>query len=327
MVERGRLAILAALAGWPLALKAIARNEDAQLAPAPPIANASGRFVEYDPFPSQRVAPRKVVVWLPPDYDRSMAPCSVLYMHDGQNLFAPANPMGHGPWDVDKRLIALTGHGKARRTLVVGIWNTGLNRSREYAPAAAIERLPPALQALVPGTSADDDHSPLSDQYLGFITDELKPFIDRHFRTKSTAADTFIMGSSMGGLISLYALASRPDVFGGAGCLSTHWPLTTNFPLLLPTVDPRVPEIASAFLDWLQTHLPNAGAHRLYFDHGTENLDSLYAPYQTRMDAIATAKGYRSGVDYLSRVFAGDDHNELSWRNRLAIPLEFLLRC
>lgn len=323
MVERGRLAILAALSGFPLGLQALAVAVTQPATPAA-VARMPARFVEYDRFPSRIVAPRKVLVWLPPDYDRSTEPCSVLYMHDGQNLFAPANPFGNGPWDVDKQLITLAGLGKVRRTLVVGIWNTGLNRSREYMPAAAIERLPTALQWLLPESSADNYHYPLADQYLRFLADELKPFIDRNFRTRAEPAETFVMGSSKGGLISLYALATRPDLFGAAACLSTHWPLTTN-PALPPATDPRVAQAATAFLDWLAERLPAAGSHRLYFDHGSLGLDALYAPYQNRMDALAAGKGYRDGGDYLSRVFAGADHNERAWRRRLAVPLQFLL--
>jgi len=88
------------------------------------------------------------------------------------------------------------------------------------------------------------------------------------------------MGSSMGGLISLYGLASYPQVFGGAGCVSTHWPMATNPAILYPPGDPRAAVIAQSFTDWLRLHLPDAGEHRIYFDHGTLNLDALYGAHQ-----------------------------------------------
>jgi predicted alpha/beta superfamily hydrolase len=281
-----------------------------------------GRFVSYDRFASQHVAPRQVVVWLPPGYDAGRRRYAVLYMHDGQNLFDPATSMGHEPWAVDRHLAALERARAVRPTIVVGIANAGAARWREYAPAAAVERLDPELRALVTG---GPDGAPLSEAYLSFLVGELKPFIDAQFRTRPGRADTFVMGSSMGGLISLYALSRYPDVFGGAGCLSTHWVLTTNPALLGPPPDPRVPRIAGAFLDWLRTHLPAPGAHRIYFDHGTVFLDALYGPFQEAVDALVTQRGYRAGVDFESRVFPGATHNEQAWRERLDLPLTFLL--
>jgi pimeloyl-ACP methyl ester carboxylesterase len=134
------------------------------------------------------------------------------------------------------------------------------------------------------------------------------------------------MGSSMGGLISLYALASYPAVFGAAGALSTHWPLTTSPEILTKGPGPEVDACGTPFIDWLAGHLPRAGAHRLYFDHGSAGLDSLYAPFQDRVDALLPTLGYRRGRDWESRVFAGADHNQAAWRARLEIPLSFLLR-
>ena len=83
--------------------------------------------------------------------------------------------------------------------------------------------------------------------------------------------------------------------------------------------------MSGAFLAWLRDELPPAGSHRVYFDHGDQGLDALYAPFQTRMDAIAGEKGYREGVDYQSRFFPGANHDESFWRARLGLPLAFLL--
>jgi predicted alpha/beta superfamily hydrolase len=279
------------------------------------------RFVVTESFASRHVSARKVVVWLPAGYDGGSDRYSVLYMHDGQNLFDPATSMAGQPWAVDKALDALMREGKVRKTIVVGIWNSPL-RWREYAPAAPIDRLAPALRNVVHETT----EPVLSEAYLKFIVEELKPHIDKNFRTRADRDNTIIMGSSMGGLISLYALARYPNVFGGAGCVSTHWPMTTNRTLLAPKVDARVDDIAQSYFDWLDANLPRASQHRIYFDHGTINLDSLYAPFQKKADAIMRNKGYRSGIDWMTQSFEGADHNEPSWRARLSIPLTFLLR-
>lgn len=283
---------------------------------------AQGRLEVHNRFPSSEIAPRTLSVWLPPDYAHTQTRHAVLYMHDARNLFDPATAMRGETWGVAGHVAALVKAGKMRPTIVVGI-DHGDQRWREYAPAAPLRTLSPALQRVARGDASGD---PTSDAYLRFMVNELKPFIDRTYRTRTGRDDTAVMGASMGGLISLYALASYPDIFGAAGCLSTHWPLANDGTLLYPTVDARVHEIAGANVAWLAQHLPQAGAHRLYFDHGTINLDRLYGPFQQNVDALVSAKAYRRGHDWRSDVIAGADHNEPAWRARLATPLQFLLR-
>jgi predicted alpha/beta superfamily hydrolase len=312
------------LAGLGLALAGVA---PAVAGPAGAVAAAAdeGSFVALGDFPSAQVAPRKVVVWLPPGYGASGERYPVLYMHDGQNLFDPATAMGGQAWEVHKRLAALVETGTVRPAIIVGIASTR-DRAREYGPAQAVEALPPELRALLLGDPPTPGGLPtLSEQYLRFIVEELKPAIDGRFRTNPERAGTFIMGSSMGGLISLYALARYPEVFAGAACLSTHWLLTTNFNMLSDKGDPRPVRYAAAYFDWLARKLPRAGRHKLYFDHGDATLDALYAPYQQQVDGIVRAKGYRAGVDWISQVFPGADHSETAWRERVEVPLRFLL--
>jgi enterochelin esterase-like enzyme len=316
MVERGRLTVLGALAASPLLACSgrVARHH------ARPIGE-DGAFESFD-LPSRQVAPRTITVWRPPG--PVDGPTAVLYLHDGQNLFAPANPFDNGPWDVDRHLIALQRDGRVRRTLVVAIPNAGADRPREYLPEAAVAGFPAAALRDLTGAGQGAPRL-LSDAYLRFLVEELKPAIDARYPTLRDPANTFIGGSSMGGLVSLYALARHPDVFGGAASLSTHWPLTVNFDWLGPPTAPFVAELAQAWLGWLAAYLPRAGRHRLYVDRGTETLDALYAPWHARMDALLVAKGYRDGHDSLSRVFAGADHSERAWRARLQVPLAFLL--
>ena len=165
---------------------------------------------------------------------------------------------------------------------------------------------------------------PLSDGYLKFIVDELKPRIEREYRVHSDRANTAIMGSSMGGLISLYAINEYPQLFGSAGMVSTHWPLMV--PAEGETLsDADFQTVSSAFERYLAPAVPAPGGHRLYFDHGTETLDQHYARYQKRVDAIVRRRGYRSGVNWISRNFPGHKHNEDSWAARLDQPLRFLL--
>jgi enterochelin esterase-like enzyme len=128
----------------------------------------------------------------------------------------------------------------------------------------------------------------------------------------------------MGGLISLAALVEYPEVFGGAACLSTHWPC------LLPTsLEPRpvaeVAGVAAAVGTWIGPRLPALRDHRLYLDRGDATLDALYPPFQDRVDAWLSAVAAPAGLTVMSRAFPGGEHNERAWRARLAEPFRFLL--
>lgn len=278
-----------------------------------------GRLEKFPAMVSAHVAARDIVVWLPDGYDAGTGRHAVLYMHDARNLFEPATAMGGETWRVAEALAKLQAAGTVRPTIVVGIDNTPA-RSLEYMPRRIWSALPVAERDRL---TAAMGGPPLSDAYLKFIVHELKPLIDARFRTDPARRATFIMGSSMGGLISLYALAEYPLVFGGAGCLSTHWPL----PLIGPDLKPLLPfePVVAAFADYLTPRLPRSGEAQFWFDHGDRHLDANYAPYQARIDALLVAGGLRPGRDYVSRAYSGAAHNEAAWRARIDAPLAFLL--
>jgi enterochelin esterase-like enzyme len=161
--------------------------------------------------------------------------------------------------------------------------------------------------------------APYSDALIAFITRELKPAIDKRFAVDGKREATFVMGSSMGGLMAWYTLAEKPEVFGGAAALSTHWP----GPYLSLDANTHDPAPAS-FIAYIRRHFPSPAHHRIYFDHGTKTLDADYGPIQKRVDQVLRAKGW-GGNHFESRVFPGADHSEKSWAARLAIPMTFLL--
>ena len=282
---------------------------------------SAGRIVDLGVLTSATAEPRRVVVWLPSTYRPRGRPHAVLYMHDGQNLFDKATAGYGAEWQVDEVLDRLIRAGQARPTIVVGIWNTP-RRMREYVPSKAFAKLPPAYMDRVRALYGGD---PLSDGYLKFIVKELRPTIARRFRVRTDRGNTAIMGSSMGALISLYAINEYPAIFGGAGMVSTHWPLFVPADGAKAISDEEYEIVSAAFERYLAPALPSPRTHKLYFDYGSETLDSIYARYQQRIDAIVERRGYRQGVNWLSRSFPGDAHNELSWASRVEIPLRFLL--
>jgi enterochelin esterase-like enzyme len=280
----------------------------------------SGRLQRLDSFPSAFVDARNIDIWFPDGYDGKKK-FDVLYMHDGQMLFDSATTWNKQAWDVDDVVTGLRKDRKLRDFIVVGVWNSGAKRHVDYFPQKALESLPQVVQDSLYGANRGDGSSVFrgnrvqSDAYLKFLVSELKPYIDRNFSVNRGPAHTFIAGSSMGGLISLYAICEYPDVFGGAACLSTHWPgvfTVENNP------------IPGAFFAYMAKHLPDPGSHRIYFDYGTATLDALYPPLQAKADSVMRIRGY--GQDnWQTRAFPGEDHSEQAWKKRLGIPLVFLL--
>lgn len=282
---------------------------------------SSGRVQRFADFPSEFVAARNVDVWLPADYSPEKK-YAVLYMHDGQMLFDSTTTWNHQEWGVDEKITALLAANNIQPCIVVGVWNGGAKRHQEYFPQKVYESFSTQtlqqIQSVQVGStrSAVLKDTPLSDNYLKFLVREVKPMIDRTFSTLPDRAHTFIAGSSMGGLISMYGICEYPKVFGGAACLSTHW--TGIF------TEKNNP-IPAGFADYMRTHLPSPKTHKLYFDYGTATLDSLYKPFQQQIDAVMRQKGY-TDAQWITREFPGEDHSERAWRKRLHLPLEFLLK-
>lgn len=264
----------------------------------------------YDEISSAHTRARRVDVWTPPGYASGDRRYPVLYMHDGQHALDPATAKHGITWGVREALTRLMGEGAIPGCIVVGVWNSA-ERRRDYMP-----------QGLFEGPDADAarqffaakfpagyiEGPPASDGYLRFIVEELKPMIDARYRSLPDQPNTFVMGSSMGGLISLYAIEQYPEVFFGAGCLSTHWIAGENL-----------------LVDYLGARLPAPADHRLYFDFGTITLDEAYEPFQIRMDGWLERAGYARGRNWTTLKFEGAAHTEAAWRARVDLPLRFLL--
>ncbi len=270
-----------------------------------------GRIERLPPMASRHVDARPVDVWLPADYSASKR-YNVLYMHDGQMLFDATKSWNKQAWDVHLSVARLLAQGRIPDTIVVAVWNNGPLRASEYYPEKFLPHLPEAVRVAFVGKALQG--KPRADAYLRYLVQELKPAIDRRYATRPGREHTFIMGSSMGGLISLYAINEYPQVFGGAAGLSTHW---------VGSHEPNAALPLAAF-NYLQAHLVAPGLHRLYMDHGTTELDALYPPYQALINQIVRDRGYTEAQAML-RVFEGTGHNEGAWAARLEVPLLFLM--
>jgi predicted alpha/beta superfamily hydrolase len=171
---------------------------------------------------------RQIRIYLPPDYDSTNQDYPVLYMHDGQNLFDDSTSYV-GEWGIDESLNQLARESDFR-LIVVGIDNGQEKRMNELSPWENKEFGPAE-----------------GEQYMKFIVNQIKPYIDNTYRTLSDRDNTAIMGSSMGGLISHYAIYNYPQVFSKAGIFSpSYWYSADLYPY---TQQNPVPEDARLFLE------------------------------------------------------------------------------
>ncbi|MBL0046613.1 MAG: alpha/beta hydrolase [Bacteroidetes bacterium] len=272
----------------------------------------AGSIKRFENFKSVYVDPRNVDVWVPSDYSTAVK-YDVVYMQDGQMLFDSTSNWNHQEWQVDETAEKLMQSKKIRNAIIVGIWNNGAYRRSEYFPQKCIEAMPPELKDTLIANYLLG--KVLADNYLLFLTRELKPFIDSAFSTNTSLSHTTIAGSSMGGLISLYAICEYPQLFGAAACMSTNW---------LGVVY-KNESIAPFFIAYLKQKLPDPNTHKIYFDYGSLGLDSLYKPVQLKVDELMRAHKY-SSKNWITKEFPGETHSERAWSMRLAIPFEFLLQ-
>lgn len=243
-------------------------------------------------------------MWLPPGYVDSSRLFPVVYGHDGQNLFDPSTAFVGIDWQIHDAVERMAGEDERFAAIVVAVWNTA-DRVPEYMPAKPLSEAKPKVR-----THFQERYGkqPISDQYLRFLVEELKPEIDKTFRTDPQPSATTLLGSSMGGLISLYGMCEYPEVFGNAVCMSSSWTI-----------------IGKPITAYLRKNIPAVPGHRVYFDHGNEAQIGAYEKIQHEVDLLFHRKGYRRDVDFMTQRFPGDTHSEEAWRDRVSIPLRFIL--
>jgi len=234
---------------------------------------------------------RDLIVYLPPGYDAAAERrYPVLYLHDGQNLFDAATAFVPGQdWQVNATAGALIKSGDIEPLIVVGIYNTGEHRIHEYTPTRDRRQRAGGDAAL----------------YGQMLTDEVKPFIDRQYRTLPGAADTGLGGSSLGGLVTLYLGLLYPQTFGRLAVLS-------------PSVwwDGRV------ILRIVRMTQPKPPL-RIWLDIGTdEGKKSVLDARALRNELVRAGWVIGDDLHYFEMPDAG--HNEAAWASRVGPFLKYL---
>jgi len=280
-------------AGAPLSERISVEAWADQTTATPATPQINGWYSLFRNVKSENLEPaRDVIVWLPPSYPSNrMLRYPVIYMHDGQNLFDANTAFGGNEWGVDEVMldyIAGAHCGQLNEAIVVGIYNTS-ERMSEYTPFPD------------PKYSGGN-----GDNYVRFIVDELKPIIDKQFRTRPDRQNTFIGGSSLGGLISLYAGIVQPQTFGGIIAMS-----------------PSIWWANGAIIDWLLEHDIAGYQGKIWVDMGTrEGEEAIEFARKLAGEIGKNAPGFK-GLRY--REFSGATHSEKAWRQRLHLPLRYLL--
>lgn len=242
-----------------------------------------GRLLSYNGLVCKKLKyQRTIQIWLPEGYSEKGKPCSVIYMHDSQNLFEPATAFAGADWKVDETISEMLAKKEIRPCIVVGIPNS-----------------PDRMKELNLFTSQGK-------AYAEFVVKEVKPFVESRFNVSSHRHDNAIMGSSMGGLMSLQMLLAYSDVFALAGCLSSAFQQTAG------KIFTQIRKAAKMPLD-----------SRIYLDTG--EFEPPIAESFFEMVELLKAKGYEEDKNLLGFFDAEATHSEAAWARRLHIPLKFLL--
>jgi enterochelin esterase-like enzyme len=252
------------------------------------------------------VATRRSLVYLPAGYDADDSRrYPVLYFQDGQNVW-DSSAANYGGWKADTVMDRLVSGGAVRPAIIVSIFNSGY-RSQEYAGAGR-------SRATAGGDAREEA---IAAYYRDWVTEVLKPEIDRRYRTLGDRANTGVVGSSYGGTLAAYWALSRPEVFGMAASIS-YAPGTEK------ALDGGLTALAR------ETYLPALAASglprpRFWLDCGMAGLDATLAPFAQAFDEVLRAGGFAPGSGYRFGLYAGADHNEAAWYRRLPEILGFLL--
>lgn len=245
----------------------------------------TGNYKVHEGFHSKFLRfDRTVIVWLPPSYEFAKSRrYPVLYLQDGQQVFDPQTSTWKQDWEVDEWCTRLIAEDRLKETILVAVYSTD-DRFVEYNPSMA------------------------GPEYARFVVDELKPFIDREYRTRPERDSTAVAGASMGATVSFYLAWTHPDVFFGAACLSPAFRFNQDeFLFDLVKENAKAPDI------------------RLFlYCGGGDSTEKELAETMAKMLRLLKARGLKAGKSLLVEEDASACHNETAWAKHTGAWLRFL---
>ena len=252
------------------------------------------------------IAGRTVDYWIP-----KVATEHLLIAHDGQNVFdGKTSTHRRSTWKMAQSAIRVSEDLGVTPPAIIAIFHSGSKsdqhgRAKDLSPQRFFQEDVVINSANV--VRADLEHL-RGDTYLNLIFDQIVPEILAAYKLQIPIANRAMIGSSMGGLSTLYAGIQRPEQMGALLALSPHWTIGGER-LVERTIE----------------ELPIAGTHKIWMSRGTKSLDADYKPYQEYADRLMKDKGYRVGHDYVTKVYEKSSHNERSWASYLDQVLKFWL--
>ena len=252
-----------------------------------------------------------------------------IFMNDGEELFNAAESWHNMEWGIDEKIEQMNLNENELNFVFIGIHSAKkgnrffvdeTKRYAEYFPKESIPYFDSGFKKRRYQEWVNNNNL----YYLEFLTEDVIPFVEEKFDISLNNKNLGIIGASMGGLSALNALIEHPDLFGFAGCISTHWvgikPLEYFLLPLVGKIDGD-DDTANAIISYIEDNITNIDDQKIYFDHGTIGLDSLYSTPQRRVNKILDSKS----KDYKYLVFEGYDHYAPEFGSRFDRVLEYLV--
>ena len=252
-----------------------------------------------------------------------------IFMNDGEELFNAAESWHNMEWGIDEKIKEMNLNQSELNFVIIAIHSAKkgnrffvdeTKRYAEYFPKESI----PYFDSGFKKRRYQEWVNKNNLYYLEFLTEDVIPFVEDKFDILLNKKNLGIIGASMGGLAALNALIEHPDLFGFAGCISTHWVGIKPFEYVLLPLVGKIngdDDTANAIISYIEDNITSIDDQKIYFDHGTIGLDSLYSTPQGRVNKILDSKS----KDYKYLVFEGYDHYAPEFGSRFDSVLEYLV--
>lgn len=235
-------------------------------------------------------------------------PTHVLVAHDGQNIFDRGTATNRSTWKLAQNAIRVADELGKTPPLIIGVFHsrTAADPEGRYKDLTPLQPFRNGVKTVVEANFTLNEIR--SDKYLQHISDEILPSISSLYSLTPSSANTAMLGSSMGGLMALYGVGLRPDLYGTALSFSPHWIISDN-----------------SLVEYLIDALPKPGTHKLWMSRGTKGHDANYGPLQNYADERAQKNSWRLHHDFITRIYPRTGHNQRSWQKYVDDALRFWL--
>ena len=252
-----------------------------------------------------------------------------IIMNDGQELFSGNETWNGASWKIDESFKKLSELNKNINIVVIAVDNAktksntmidDTKRYVEYFPKESIKFYNKSLRKNIYERYTNKEEL----NYPNFLAKTLIPFLEKRFEIQLNKSNLGIVGSSMGGVSALNTILEYPELFGFAGCLSTHWVGIKPIEYVTLPIRKRIKgdkATTLAIREYVENNINKISGQKLYFDHGTEGLDALYKKPQREINELLE----KENIDFKSLVFEGHEHSPSDFGKRFNIMLEFLL--